>query len=240
MAEELIVDFPAQPRHCSMSKRNCNDNKNDTDQGSRLDQEPLASRSFSCHDFDIESSRHCQQPSSARHQSHKSISSDSHDPTPSRSVHFSETSWAVIVSRHDDREGVYNSDLWYARSDIKLMKLAAMQDVLVVHDLVAAGVSIDRLIELEQNTDLEKYNVCLTGIESRLTEEGHYEVGASRARCVLAVLLEQAKLMSLSSLIEDWQISDMIALASSSQTSKTTLNAQRIGLLHQEYVEKQF
>ena len=118
------------------------------------------------------------------------------------------------------------------------MKVSAVQDVLVLRDLIATGVSIDSLFVMEGNADLEKYNICLPGIESHLTGDGDYEVKASRARCVLAVLLEQDKLMNLSSLLEDRQISDLIALASSSQTIKTSLKARKIGLLHQEYVKK--
>ena len=234
MPSELVVDFPQsqQSRRLSLLLP-CDDDENDVGQASSR----VACNSISFVDLRNRLTRRHGQPNNMRRCSH---SPESKSTVATKSVRFSETSWVTVFAKHGDREGVCYNDLWYTQSDIERMKIAAVHDTLEVNNQIAAGVSIDRLIEMEQNANLESSTICLAGIESRLTQLATNEVRACRARCVLAVLREQERqqqIMSLPSLFEDRYRSDMIALASLSQTTKSALRARTIGLLHQKYVD---
>lgn len=232
MASELIVDFPQQSRRLSLLPGD--DDENDVGQASSRVEGSNNLTSFV--DLRNRLTRRHRQPNNT---SSCSLSPESKSIGGTKSVRFSETSWVKVVAKHVDREGVSYNDLWYTQSDVERMKIAAAHDTLEVNKQIAAGVSIDRLIEMEQNTELESSTICLAGIEGRLTQLTSNEVRACRARCVLAVLCEQERqrqIMSLSSMFEDRHRSDMIALASFSQTTKSALRARTIGLLHQKYV----
>lgn len=49
-----------------------------------------------------------------------------------RSVRFAETSLLQVVTRHEDREDVDLQDLWYSQADLKLMRLDALREKLMV------------------------------------------------------------------------------------------------------------
>ena len=155
-------------------------------------------------------------------------------------VRFSENSWAVIVSRHEDREDVCCNDLWYTQSDIDLMKIAAEYEVIKINHLIAAKGLVDPLNEINHhNHTFESSIACFTGLERRLTQQISDEIRDCRARTVLAVLQEQKRqqlLKGLSSLFGDRHQGDMIALASLSQTTNAALTARKIGVLHQKSV----
>ena len=49
-----------------------------------------------------------------------------------RSVRFAEMSLLKVVSKHDEREDVDLQDLWYSQADLKLMRLAALREELMI------------------------------------------------------------------------------------------------------------
>ena len=135
-----------------------------------------------------------------------------------RAVHFSETSELHIFTRPK----VDRNDLWYTKRDYARMKLAIRRDVL------AARTSREALVG---NTSS---GVCFMGIEHLLSAACTNEVMTCRARCIQAVLTEQARVMDASAFatsVDGW---DRIALASIAQTRRARLRARKLGQLHQE------
>ena len=135
-----------------------------------------------------------------------------------RAVHFSETSALHIFTR----QKVDRNELWYTKRDYACMKLAIRRDVL------AARTSREALVGDTSS------GVCFMGIEHLLSAACTNEVVTCRARCIEAVLTEQARAMDASAcatIVDGWE---RIALASIAQTRKARLRARKLGELHRE------
>ena len=128
----------------------------------------------------------------------------------SRVVHFAENAQLYIFERHD----VARSELTYSKAEYHRMKVAAMEDVLA---LCSARTS-------ETSTDEE--SLCFTGIEHLLTPACMHEVRTCRARCIQAVLTEQARAGGPAS-GHSWET---VALASIAQTRRANLRARRLAI----------
>ena len=144
-----------------------------------------------------------------------------------RSVQFADTSEMYIVDRHYDNEGVDRHDLWYNKQDYSRMRLATHKSVLRVRAMVSAGVAIS------YSGDDGSFDDCLFGIEHLLTPESALEVKACRARCVRAVLQEQARQAMNPSAMFGWE---SIAIASFAETRKAAVRARKLGKLHKDSI----
>eukprot|EP00986_Skeletonema_menzelii_P020430 scaffold31165_cov137-Skeletonema_menzelii.AAC.1 len=249
MANELIVDFPEYShRYLTCQHRDRMGGSNNADAGdraSRPDHSSLNRQSSygrSHRHGRPEMSKHLSRSwndsSNDRCHNDQPRSSDSHpsqaQARTARSVHFAPKSLIYFFLKHEDRKDIDCQDLWYSKSDLALMKLAARKDALEVRDLTASGFPIDYF--LGENDDSF---ICLMGIENCLTNADVIEVKARRERCVLAVLQEQERqqTMDVSSLhFTDWHRQDLIALTSFSQTGKAAKRARELGMLHQACV----
>ena len=133
-------------------------------------------------------------------------------------VHFSETSQMHVFERPE----VARNELWYTKRDYARMKLAITQDVLAARtSREATDDDIDASNESEES-------VCFMGIEHLLTPAYMNEVRACRARCIQAVLTEQARQGDAG-----W---DRIAFVSIAQTRRAKMRARELGQLHQESI----
>ena len=247
MANELIVDFPEHSHRHYMNMMclrdlECECNNHAAGRGSSPHQASSRGHSHErCH-------RHRQPETSSHRSCSKSSNNDSstcrgHSDHPRltgptkagtvRSVRFAKTSLLKLVTKHEDREDVDLQDLWYSEVDLELMKLAVLEDVLKVRELMASGVPIDYFFFGENDDSI----VCLMGIENRCSKDYVKKIKACRERCVHAVLQEQMmhKMMdaSMSLHFTNWNRQDLIALASFSQTRNAATRAHELGLLHQ-------
>eukprot|EP00984_Skeletonema_dohrnii_P001586 scaffold496_cov108-Skeletonema_dohrnii-CCMP3373.AAC.2 len=139
----------------------------------------------------------------------------------SRAVHFAETAQLCIFKRPN----VARHELFYTSSEYDLMKLVIREDVLAARAAMALRDSG------EDDDVLSKESVCFMGIEHLLTPACIDEVRACRARCVRAVLTEQARQGPTPRF--GWEA---IALASFAQTRKAVLRARMLGVIHQESI----
>eukprot|EP00984_Skeletonema_dohrnii_P022552 scaffold11669_cov77-Skeletonema_dohrnii-CCMP3373.AAC.2 len=131
-------------------------------------------------------------------------------------VHFAETVQLHIFNRPN----VARHELSYTKSEYNLMKLVVGEDILAVR----AGRT------LREPGDEYKESVCFMGIEHLLTPTCIDEVRACRARCIRAVLAEQARARSASATgFVGWET---IAFASLAQTRNAILRARKFGKLH--------
>ena len=138
-----------------------------------------------------------------------------------RAVHFAETAQLHIFNRPN----VARHELSYTKSEYDLMKLVVGEDVLAVR----AGRT-----SREPGDGYKESALCFMGIEHLLTPTCIDEVRACRARCIRAVLTEQARATSASATrFVGWET---IALASFAQTRKAGLRARKLGKLHQESI----
>ena len=138
-----------------------------------------------------------------------------------RRVRFSETSELLIYNRHD----VARRELWFATADYNLMALVRQRDVLRLRGRRASNEAADA------NDDVERSGSWI-GIAHLLTQAIIDEVRACRARCILAVLTEQARQGPSAS--ASFDSCEAIALASSVQTRQPALRARRLGELLQQ------
>ena len=132
-------------------------------------------------------------------------------------VRFADAPQLYIVERHE----VARHELWYTTAEYYLMQLAIEQDVLYVRTQLLAGVPFNTILADESS-------VCCVGIEHLLTPACIDEKKACRARCIRAVLTEQAK--HHPSARFGWEA---IALASFAQTRQPILRARKLGKLQQ-------
>jgi len=139
-------------------------------------------------------------------------------------VRFADTAQVNIVERHEDYDTenkVARHELWYTKAEYHDMRLDIKEDVLEVRSNSADGSPFDY-----SGDDVA--SVCCIGIEHLLTPACMLEVRRCRARCVYAVLAEQARSQDTSS-------PEMgIALASFAQTRKVALRARTLGKLHRD------
>ena len=134
-------------------------------------------------------------------------------------VHFSETSQLQVFERPE----VARNELWYTKRDYARMRLAIRRDVLSVRT------SGDAVVGDDTNNSIEaEESVCLMGIEHLLTPACMNEVRACRARCIQAVLIEQARQGDAG-----W---DRIAFVSIAETRRAKMRARKLGQLHQESI----
>jgi len=150
-----------------------------------------------------------------------------HQRNPHRAVRFAAvTAQWHIVERHEDYDTenkVARHELWYTKAEYHDMKLDIKEDVLEVRSNAAEG------FPFNYSGD-DGASVCCIGIEHLLTPACILEMKRCRARCVYAVLLEQARPKCLSS-------PEMgIALASFGQTRKVALKARTLGKLHRDSI----
>ena len=139
----------------------------------------------------------------------------------SRAVHFAETAQLHIFKRPN----VDRRELFYTKSEYDLMKLVVREGVLAARaGRTSRGAVVDDDV-------LSKESVCFMGIEHLLTPACIDEVRACRARCVRAVLTEQARQGPTPRF--GWEA---IALASFAQTRKAVLRARMLGVIHQESI----
>jgi hypothetical protein len=140
-------------------------------------------------------------------------------------VRFADLAQLHIVERHEDNEthNVARHELWYTESDYYSMKLDIREDVFQVRAQALAGVPFN--YAGDDDASAVEISVCCVGIEHLLTPACMLEVKASRARCIRAVLAEQAK--------QDASEMD-IALASFVQTRGSALRARKYGKLLQD------
>ena len=136
--------------------------------------------------------------------------------TKTRSVRFADTAQLYIVERHEDYEKKINNvarhDLWYNKSDYYSMRRNVKQDSLQVRAQALAGVPFNYASDDD----------CCVGIDPFILK-----TAASRARCILAVLIAQA----------GQDVSEMdIALASFAQTRSVQLRARKRGMLLQDSI----
>eukprot|EP00986_Skeletonema_menzelii_P014083 scaffold8888_cov129-Skeletonema_menzelii.AAC.4 len=143
-----------------------------------------------------------------------------------RAVHFAETAQMLVLKRPN----VARRELWYAKAEYAQMKLVLRQDILTVRSARTSREAVD---DDTSSTQAEE-SVCLMGIEHLLTPACINEVRTCRARCIQAVLTEQARVRDASATSFDgWE---RIALASIAQTRRAKRRARRLGELHQESV----
>ena len=138
-------------------------------------------------------------------------------------VRFAKTSQLQVF----ESPNAARNELWYTKAEYVQMKLAIRRDVLAVRtSRETVGDDTDTSVEAEEN-------VCLMGIEHLLSSACMNEVMACRARCIEAVLTEQARVRDASTyatIVDSWE---RIALASIAQTRNARLRARELGLLHQ-------
>jgi len=139
----------------------------------------------------------------------------------SRAVHFAETAQLHIFKRPN----VARHELFYTSSEYDLMKLVVREDVLAVRAARTSRGAVDD----DDVSAIE--SVCFMGIEHLLTPACTDEVRACRARCIRAVLTEQARQGPYPRFC--WEA---ITLASFAQTRKAALRARKLGKLHQESI----
>jgi hypothetical protein len=144
-----------------------------------------------------------------------------------RSVQFADTSEMYIVVRHHDNQDVDRRDLWYNRTDYSRMRSAIQKSVRIVRAMASAGVPISYSGDHGSSDD------CLIGIEHLLTQASAFEVKECRARCVQAVLQEQARQRTNPSATFRW---DAIAAASYVETRKAAVRARKLGKLHRDSI----
>jgi hypothetical protein len=144
-----------------------------------------------------------------------------------RSVQFADTSEMYIVDHHDDNEGVDRHDLWYNKQDYSHMRLAIQKSVLKVRAMASTGVAIS------YSGDDGSFDDCLMGIEHLLTPASALKIKACRARCVRAVLQEQARQTMNPSAMFGWE---SIAAASFAETRKAAVRARKLGKLHKDSI----
>ena len=150
-----------------------------------------------------------------------------HRARPMRSVQFANTMEMYIVDRHGDNQDVDRRDLWYNKSDYSRMRRAIKKPVLEVRAMASAGVPIS------YSGNDGSSNDCLIGIEHLLTQASAFEVKECRARCVQAVLQEQARQRMNPSATFRW---DAIAAASYVETRKVAVRAWKLGKLHRDSI----
>ena len=145
-----------------------------------------------------------------------------HHQRKSRGVHFAETAQMHVF----ERPKVARHELWHTTAEYVQMKLAIRQDVVAVRTSREA---------VDDNTSTQaEESVRLMGIEHLLTPACMNEVRTCRARCIVAVLTEQARARDASATrFDGW---DRIALASIAQTRKATVRARMLGKFHQESI----
>ena len=144
-----------------------------------------------------------------------------HQRKKCRAVHFAETAQLHIFKRPN----VARRELFYTTSEYDLMKLVVREDVLAVRARRPSRDSVD------DDDVSSKDRVCFMGIEHLLTPTC---IDACRARCIQAVLTEQARARSASATgFVDWET---IAFASLAQTRKAILRARKLGKLHKESI----
>jgi hypothetical protein len=146
-----------------------------------------------------------------------------------RSVQFADMSEMYIVDRHDDNEDVDRNDLWCNKEDYSRMRLAITKSVRKVRAMASAGVPIS----YSGDDGSGSSGACLIGIEHLLTPASAVEVKACRARCVRAVLQQQARQKMNPSSMFGWEF---IAIVSFAETRKSAVRARRLGKLHQESI----
>ena len=150
-----------------------------------------------------------------------------HHPRKSRSraVHFAKTAQLHVF----EREYVPRHELSYTRAEYDLMERVRREDVLKVRAAATAMKSRSRVATDDDISTIP--SVCLMGIEHLLTPVCIREFRACRARCIRAVLAEQAR--QDRSPGSGWD-SIAIALASCAQTKNATRRARQLGELHQD------
>jgi hypothetical protein len=136
-------------------------------------------------------------------------------------VQFDDTLQVHIVKRHEDNN-VARHELWYTKAEYYSMKLAIEEDVLQVRAQALAGVPFNYAGDDDASAD--ESSVCCIGIEHLLTANFTLEVKACRARCIRAVLAEQAR--QGPSARFGWEA---IALASHTQSKKGHIESKEAG-----------
>jgi len=129
-----------------------------------------------------------------------------------------------FVERREDNH-VAGHELWYTNVEYHSMTLAIEEHVLQARAHALAGVPLNYAGDDDAAADED--SVCCVGIEHLLTDDVMLEMEACRARCIQAVLAEQAR--------QDASEMD-IALASLAQTRKVALRARKLGKLHHEAI----
>lgn len=142
----------------------------------------------------------------------------------SRAVHFAEISELYIFERHD----VARHELSYSKAEYHHMRVAAREDVRTLRSARTSREAVDD----ETSTDEE--SLCFTGIEHLLTPACIHEVRTCRARCIQAVLTEQARARGSASGL-GWET---IALASIGQTWRANLRARKLGDFHRVSISR--
>ena len=140
-------------------------------------------------------------------------------------VRFAKTSQLQVF----ERPNAARHELWYTKAEYVQMRLAIRRDVL------AARTSRDAVVGDATNNSIEAgESASILGIEHLLSAACVNEVRACRARCIEAVLTEQAWVRDASAyttIVDGWE---RIALASIAQTRRARLRARKLGQLHQE------
>lgn len=168
------------------------------------------------------------------------MNSTSSSRTMTRSVRFANTAQMYIVERHEDygnnSYNVSRRELWYTASNFQSMRRAIEQDVLQVRAQALAGVPFNYGgdDDASASASANESSVCCFGIENFLTANFMLEMEACRARCIQAVIAEQARRGGPSARFDDWEA---IALASYAQTRKVAIRARKLGQLQQDFVE---
>jgi hypothetical protein len=149
------------------------------------------------------------------------------------SVRFANMAQMFIVERHEDygkkSNNVARHELWYTTPEVHSMRRAIERDVLQVRAQALTGAPITYAGHNIASAD--ESSVCCIGIEHLLTAEIMIEMEACRARCIQAVLAEQARQGPSARL--GWEA---IALASFAQTRKVALRARKFGQLQQDSI----
>ena len=113
--------------------------------------------------------------------------------TRTGSVRFADTA-QMLVERHyyqkKDNKYVARHELWYSTSDFHSMRRAVAHDVLQARAQALAGVPFNYGDGDDASAD--ESSVCCIGIGHVLTADVMLEIEARRARCIQAVLAEQA------------------------------------------------
>ena len=174
-------------------------------------------------------------------------------------VHFADTAQLhIFEERYKDNNGrsvaPQPQELWYTSAEYDRMKHAVTEAVFEIRRRQMAmvnapshshdeneGAHLPFQAEAEEGDGLSNSNSDCIGIEHLLTRASILEVMTCRARCVEAVLEEQARQMQMTDQSPSTSLRlefgwNAVALSSLTQTRRTMLRAQILGRLHRESI----
>ena len=134
----------------------------------------------------------------------------------------------IFVEPQDNEKNlVARHELWYTESEYYSMRRATIDDALEVRARTILAGARFSYSGNEDDVQDEETSVCCIGIEHLISPVYMLRARACRARCIRAVLEEQARQGSSQ---------ESVALASLAQTRNATVNARMLGRLLQDSI----